>query len=329
MKTFIKRILLNLSNHVKQFKDGLDIFRGFVYDYRYYMSTNYISTSNIKDKLSAKIMLTMHELEKGMSFKKNPREFGDAKANFLTDSLKKYKSLYGIDELYITSLNILNEYYKDAWSTKKIETRAKLESLLYEDSKYIVESMTGVKTISKPHPFNESAILDFFISRSSVRDYSDQDVLPEEIQNAINFAKVTPTACNRQSCRVYYYNDKVVMNKIIENQLGNQGWCDRAKGIIVVTSNQSLFGKSYERSQALIDGGLYAMNLVYGLHLQRIASCFKMYVREPKREKQFRTITGVAYNEIPIVLILVGHYKEDCILEPKSHRFDNYTKLYQ
>lgn len=310
-------------------KDKIDIFRGFFYDYRYYNSTNFICTSCRKDKLAAKIMLTMHELEKGMSFKKKPRVFGEAKANLMINCLSEYQKNNGVDELYITAINILNDYYNDPWSTRNQDSRNRLSIFISENIEYLKDSMTGVKKIIKPEPFDEDLIYNFFSTRSSVRDYSKQKVKHEEIQKAVDFAKVTPTACNRQTCRVYYYDNLEIMKKILDNQLGNQGWCDRASGIVVVTSNQALFGKSYERSESLIDGGLYAMNLVYGLHLQRIASCFKMYVREPRREKVFKQIAGIPHNEIPIVLILVGHYPDEVVLEPQSHRFNNIININQ
>ena len=115
-------------------------------------------------------------------------------------------------------------------------------------------------------------------------------------------------------------NDRNIIKKLIDNQLGSQGWCDNATGLLVITSNQTYFGGTYERHEALIDGGLYAMNIVWGLHLLRIGSCFKMFVREPEREKRFKKIAGIPYNEIPVVLILCGHYKNVGVLEPKSVR---------
>lgn len=87
-----------------------------------------------------------------------------------------------------------------------------------------------------------------------------------------------------------------------------------------------LFRGGYERYQGLIDGGLYAMNLVWGLHLNHIATCFKMFVREPKREKTFKRIAKIPENEIPIVLVLAGHYKSSPVVSPKSVRIDFMAK---
>lgn len=71
----------------------------------------------------------------------------------------------------------------------------------------------------------------------------------------------------------------------------------------------------------MIDGGLYAMNFVMGLHLNHIASCFKMFIRTPRREKEFKKIAKIPQCEMPVVLILGGHYKSGIVTSPKSERF--------
>ena len=49
------------------------------------------------------------------------------------------------------------------------------------------------------------------------------------------------------------------------------------------------------------------MNFVYGLHLNHVATCFKMFVREPKREKDFKKL---------------AHYKDAQVVSPKSVRIN-------
>lgn len=64
------------------------------------------------------------------------------------------------------------------------------------------------------------------------------------------------------------------------------------------------------------------MNFVWGLHLNHVATCFKMFVREPKREREFKKLADIPENEIPIVLIMAGHYKDEPVVSPKSARID-------
>ena len=47
-----------------------------------------------------------------------------------------------------------------------------------------------------------------------------------------------------------------------------------------------------------------------------------MFVREPKREKEFKKLANIPENEIPIILILAGHYKDTQVVSPKSVRMN-------
>ena len=187
---------------------------------------------------------------------------------------------------------------------------------------YLIDTnLTGVKSVSEPPKFDINKIEEFFYSRNSVRCFSKQPITETEILRASQFASCTPTACNRQTSKVYAFRDRNSIRQILENQLGDQGWCSNADTLFVITGIQTYFDSGYERYQVFVDGGLFAMTFDYGLHLQHIGSCFKMYVRSHSREKVFKKLCNIPANEIPIVLILAGHYQEKPVQSPKSHRF--------
>ena len=112
-----------------------------------------------------------------------------------------------------------------------------------------------------------------------------------------------------------------IINDVLENQLGNQGQANNADKLIVITSDLNFFGGVFERNQAFIDGGLFAMQFVMGLHCQKIATCCKMYIRTPKIDRDFYKITSINKKEVPIMLILIGHYSETIVKAPYSYRF--------
>ena len=169
-----------------------------------------------------------------------------------------------------------------------------------------------MKKVSEPTFLCSSeAIWQFFSTRSSVRNFSNKEIPRVVFKNAERFASLTPTACNRQSSKVYFYKDKNIISEILDTQLGDQGWCNNASALFVVVGNGSYFNASYESKQVYIDGGMFAMNFCLGLHLQKIATCFKMYVRSPKEDRRFHKVTRIPQNEIPIVLIMAGYYPND------------------
>lgn len=314
-------MLATIKNKIKKMLLAVKLGSFFLSDYIFYIKHN-IDSDYSSDCQLARIMLTMHQLEKGMSFTDSKREFGGDKAFALVSMIRKYISICGKDKVCDVAINVLYEYLQRDNSTRNENVRAAIKKLCSEYQSVINEGYAGIKTVVEPPLFDNRVIENFFATRSSVREYSVEPITEKEISSALRIASFTPTACNRQTSRVYHINDKAQMTALIDNQLGNQGWCNNAQSCFVVTVNECYFGGGYERNQGFIDGGLYAMNFVWGLHLNHIATCFKMFVREPKREELFKKIAKIPENEIPIVLILAGHYKSISVVSPKSVRID-------
>ena len=274
-----------------------------------------------KDRSDAEIMLVMHALEKGLSFREKKTGFGKEKSSSLVDMLERHIGLYGIDSQVVVATNILDNYLKDPSSTDDVSVRGKIEQYLSSHKDLLRSETGGVKKVSAPqgNPSYEE-ILAFYGNRSSVREFSSVPLSEEEIDKAIAIASTTPSACNRQASRVYVVQDREKLKGLMENQLGDQGWCNGADTLFIVTEVATYFGSSYERRQPFIDGGMFAMNLVMGLHAQGIASCCKMYVRDPRADKAVRKLIGIPENEMPIVLILAGHYPDHEVTSPLSKR---------
>ena len=202
-----------------------------------------------------------------------------------------------------------------------------LNRVLTENADLLETGRAGVKQIYKPRPFDKDEILRFFQTRSSVRDFSNIPISQEEIATAIEFAELTPSACNRQSSIVYAIRNKEKINAFLDLQLGGQGWCENADTLFLITGNMSYFGGQYERHQVYIDGGMYAINFVMGLHLAGIATCFKMFVREPDLQQRVQILCNIPFNEVPIVCVLAGHYKNEPVNDPVSFRINRKVKF--
>ena len=106
-------LLRSVKGSFLRTKEKMVLARCFFKDYIYYINTSYKFNPKSKDAISTSIMLTMHQLEKGISMKKEPRTFGGDKAIRLQRLLSTYERNFSIDDLYILALNILYEYRKD------------------------------------------------------------------------------------------------------------------------------------------------------------------------------------------------------------------------
>lgn len=290
-------------------------------DFKYFYQNNNQYNCTDKSVMESQMLLYCHQLEKGLTHKNDSRIFGGEKAVRLAHFIESYLEKYEPNEITKLSINVIYEYLQSPNAVKDEKQRNSISIVVEKNKEVVRKGWSGIKELNVPPAFDESLINQFYQTRGSVRDFSGEPLSVEELEKVYKFVSWTPSACNRQSCRIHYYCDREKMNSIIDNQLGDQGWCHNATALFVITANTKYFNSHYERYQALIDGGMFAMNFVMGLHLQHIASCFKMYVRGFKRDKAFRAITGIPQEEIPVVVIMAGHYKEDVHISTKSVRF--------
>lgn len=293
------------------------------FQYRYALSD---LTPDNKDNRLARIMLLIHQLEKGLSHEVRRSDWGKEKAYRLIGYIESLEPDMVQHMIVQTAISVLEKYKCDEAACKDTSLLRSIDALL-ELKQDSTASWSGFKIVNEPDfKKSDEAIWHFFKSRSSVREFSEKKISDEDFRNALDFASLTPTACNRQTSRVYKFEDKEIIKRILDTQLGDQGWCMNASTLFVLVSNASFFDINIESRQAYIDGGMYAMNFCMGLHLQHIATCFKMFVRSCKEEKKFRKVTGIKSQEIPIVLILAGYYPEDGhpIYAPLSHRLNLY-----
>lgn len=290
-----------------------------VYQYRHAQSG--LTSDNMDNRLS-RIMILIHQLEKGLSHEIRRSDWGREKVYRLINYLNGLDEEMMRHDVVQTALSVLDKYKNDGEACKDASLLQSIDAL-HEFRKEGTDSWSGFKTVKEPDFVkSDETVWDFFKSRSSVREFSDRLVSDEDYRLALKLASLTPTACNRQTSRVYRFDDKKVIKQILDTQLGDQGWCMNASTLFVVVSNGSYFGIGIEARQAYIDGGMYAMNFCMGLHLQHIGTCFKMFVRSRREEKMFRKVTGIKAQEIPIVLICAGYYPEDghTMYAPLSHR---------
>lgn len=318
IKKIYRLLRTKIDAHIRKW----EILRVYYNDYKYYVSNSLtlFGGGDLNEKIKGLILLHAHSLEKGMSFQTKKANWGALKASQLCNYINALTHEDTICEECVLAINVLNKYVKDEYASKDSALTNKIKDILERYKSVIDDSEYGLKEVSEPPVFDKEVIQQFMSSRSSVRYFSAEPVTKAEIDGAMEIAYLTPTACNRQTSRVYAFRNKGTIQNIIDNQLGDQGWCNNADVLFVITGIQSCFGGSYERQQVYIDGGLFAMNFTWGLHLQHIASCFKMFVRDPKLQDKVKKICHIPENEVPIVLILAGHYKQESIMSPKSHR---------
>ena len=294
-----------------------DLLKAYHSDYEEYKRWQY-HNPNVKTQnaLEAKILRQTHVIEKGMSLSHPREKFGVQKALELLefiDEFVEYGYIIKDSVPVMNALGVLKAYltYHEERGFKPEDVLKKLEKYsmyLQEKEQYGIVEVNKADMEKKAH----GSFLEFFMSRHSVRQFSDRPIDIEDIEKAVKLAMKAPSACNRQSCKAYFYKDKDV-NKELGNLIaGNTGFDGEVQNYIVVTSDMSAFYDPFERNQVYVDGGIFTMALVEALHYYGIASCILQNGEYKERNLKFKEICkNIPENEKIVLFIAIGYYKDN------------------
>lgn len=297
---------------------SIGLFKNFLYDFiRFY---KYSATNNLyetKLRHQGRLIAHYHQIEKGLSLKEPRPGFGKEVIRHLVQILSSYQDKYGLDEVGQISLNVLFSYYNF-----NLENGIK-DQILYDKllsirdkypNNYILDSSGGGVLPIKKSDLEKWSSIDFksFLNcRYSIRNFSDQEVELSLLKNAVSMAIKTPSVCNRQTWKVYVFSDKSKIEKILRWQTGNRGFGDSASKILIVTSDLNYFVGEAERHQCYIDGGLFAMTLVYSLHSLGLGTCCLNWSVTSERDLGLKKDADIPNSESVIMMIAVGHLPDE------------------
>ena len=275
--------------------------------------------SSSKSKQFTEILMLTHAIEKGFSLKNVRGDFGVAKIKNLVNLLCKYVSKYGYDDNLRVPISLIFAYQKFRENqhnlTDELENLfAKVDGIVsqynYCKSDFVY---AGTKTIMRQEMLNLGTVKFSTLvhNRHSVRNFDNSirtDTLEGKIKEAINIAKYSPSACNRQAYRVHVYkgDDK---KKALTIQGGASQFCDDAEMAIIITGDMNRY-YSFEQHLLFVDSSLFAMSLLYALTAQGCANIPLTLSIKRKTLYLIKKELDIPQNETPVIMIAVGHYAE-------------------
>ena len=236
-------------------RDTGTVARNFFYDFcRVVRFSSAVATGNSREKLAALITMAYHAIEKGLSLPKPRPGFGRGQVEVLISRLDTFGNAFGFDENATIALNVLEKYleFNGRQGISDRELAARVEGLRRYVPKDRSQTAGGTRTV-KREDFLKRAKLDlsdFFNSRASVRQYSDQPVDLKYVEKAVDLARRTPSCCNRQSGRVWVIRAKDAVQKALDIQGGARGFKEEVPVVLVITSDLACFQSSGERYQS-------------------------------------------------------------------------------
>lgn len=285
----------------------------FGYDRRFFLK-NFINGKRNSSSIEYDMLLEIHKLEKGMTCKEL-RPFGTKKVEKIMLLIKEYEKK-GFTQIksfaYNLAISSLVEYkkiYETKNWTNKEEYKMVLEFL--DVSRNYEKLNVGAYNILRKDIESEINIDygRFIRSRHSVRNFSSKKLKKEDIKRAVLMAINTPSACNRQMCKIYCITDG--NKEIVERYAQGLSLFDLTHAnYFIITFDVSSFYFIGERNQGWFNAGLIAMNFVNALHSLGIGSCFVQFANSHKEEQIIKENLNIPSSERIAIIIAAGYYDE-------------------
>ena len=288
----------------------------YLYDKDFYKKYN-MGTEESLNKLGYESIIHTHTLEKGMEhFELRP--FAVEKTRYIMSLIKresKYEN-YENKFAFINGINSLREYKKiyeeHNWINK--DEYKKVDEFLKNYSK-VENQKAGAYILTKKELQNDYQIdyLKFVKSRHSTRNYKNEPIKLDDVKAAVEMAKYSASACNRQYIKLHFYPSGKMRDNVIHYALGKGGlYLDGVNTFIVTFDVNGLSGVG-ERNQGYFNAGLYSTNLVNAFHSLGIGTCFIQFANSVKDEDDLKRKNEIPEYERIAVILFAGYYDEKSI----------------
>ena len=311
-KTEIEKKIKQEENNPKQ-KDLSPLEKEYLFDIEFYQKNNMAATEDL-NRLGYSLIFHTHTLEKGLSHF-DLRPFGEQKVSSIMSILNKELKYENHEKhfSFINGINSLREY-KRVYEEHKWTDREEYKKVsdFLKNYENIPEQKTGAYILTKEELKNDYNIdyKKFIKSRHSTRNYKNQELKIEDIKEAIEMAKYTASACNRQYIKVHYYPTGQMRQNVIEYAVGKGGLYLEGVNTFIITFDVNGLIGSGERNQGYFNAGLFSTNLINSFHSLGIGTCLIQFANSVDDEEKLKRLNDVPSNERIAVILYAGYYDE-------------------
>lgn len=307
--------------------------RYFAYNRDRLVAHSGVFGSVARECLRARIIMNYHILEKGLTMPNRRYGFGAEVVKKLMLQVDDFESRYGRDDQIDHAAGVIRAYFELHYEADAFKSIS--DPGYWKLIKLFLSQHNGIPVAKQLHvrrtdfySKRQSAFPEFAWSRHTLRHYANTDLPSVKIREAVDLARSTPTACNRQHCHVYCVSDKTQMEKLLAIQGGNRGFGHLANKLLVVTADLQDLCVVRERDDIFVNGGMFLMNLCYALHYYEVAHCILNWSRTPEEDQDMRKIVAIPPSETVIAILSCGEAPDefDVAVSPRKN-FDEYFKV--
>lgn len=309
---------------LRNLKADLRLLRSMLGDWLQFRRQSGLLSHRRPEVLKTQLFKAYHKLEKGLALPAPRPGFGAEAVADLVGQLERYLALCGPDDVSRAALNTLQHYlrFNASHGRPMPDLEAQVSAMLQRQADHASHGQGGVVAVQRAQIMATAGIdfEAFALSRHSVRQFAPGPVPQAAIDSAVRCALKAPSVCNRQSGLVYVVRDAATRQRMLAFQNGNRGFGDQAEVVLLVASRLAAFHTPGERFQSWIDGGLFAMSLLHGLHAQGLGACCLNWSVTREHDARFKRSLALPDDIEVIMMIAVGQLPEAMVVAESPRR---------
>ena len=273
--------------------------------------------SESAEQILSRLIIIVHSIEKGLATSEDIRlGFGQPKILEIAHLCNQYLDLCNDRPFRLCyAIGVLQEYQRmhdEASYALKEEIISAINHLVERIEVQHVVSTQTEQVNAKDYFLHTNADFEAFAaSRHSVRDFSGEQVPEDILRKAIKLAQKAPSACNRQSARVYAVYDEEKRTRLVEMQNHQRGFADNANPLLVLAFDRKDWETGEQWFGGYLDAGIYLMNLLYALHFHKIAAIPLNWYAPLEYTQELREMLGMSASQVPVAVVACGYPKSD------------------
>ncbi len=167
-----------------------------------------------------------------------------------------------------------------------------------------------------PVPISFDQMRQLAIRRRSIRHYQEKPVPLELLRKAVDIARFSPSACNRQPFHFYFFSDPEKIAQLVKIP-GGMGDFDRLGKIPCVgmlTVDYSNYFHERDLLAPVIDAGLAAMSFQFALETLGLSSVCVNWPVLPNRYRRLGKVVSLRKSETPVLFFAIGYPASDALI---------------
>jgi len=257
----------------------------------------------------------VHRLEKGLLMK--PRRVPFA-LDYITETVSAYVGAAnsqhgGIDtEEMAWAGDVLVAYFSAHDGESRVAQLAEAfhASLKRNTCSSVTPRIPYLRDLSAPSVSYE-ALASLAKRRRSVRWFLQQPVERELIDKAIELGAQAPSACNRQPFEVRIFDNKELVQKVIDIPYGLAGYGHQVPVVAVVVGQQRHFFDERDRHLIYIDASLAVMGFLFALETLGLSACCVNWPDIESKETAMAALLDLSPDERPVMCLAIGYPDPD------------------